>query len=34
MLDAVDFNPMSLVINAIEDAVLAYANPPSWTHLA
>ena len=34
MLDAVDFNPILVVINAIEDAVFAYANPPSWTHPA
>lgn len=34
MLDTVDFNPVLVVINAIEDTIFAYANPPSWTHLA
>ena len=34
MLDAVDFNPTLVVVNAIEDSVFAYASPPSRTHLA
>lgn len=34
MFDAVDFNPVIVVINAVENTVLAYANPPSRTHVA
>ncbi len=34
MLDAVDFNPALVIVNAIEDAILACANTPSRPRLA